>query len=281
MNIKYLALTLLTTSAYAGIFGPDSRLETRETMPSEFLELARSSAALVPKENTIKVEGGLKALGTPLSRLNFCEDIAFSEQRIVANCSASLIAPDIILTAAHCFDSKINRGCKDYSIVFDYVKDSTLEDEFFFPDENVYNCKEILYNVFDTRYFTEDLALIKLDRVVKGRTPIQIEKGPLNAGDELIMIGHPLGIFQKYVDGGEILKVEKERLSFKHNLDTFSVNSGGPIFNPETKKQVGVLVRGTSPNQTKREGSDCYDWGVARDNDFIEGNLLHALPFNP
>ena len=92
-----------------------------------------------------------------------------------------------------------------------------------------------------------------------------------------MMIGYPLGISQKVVEDGKVLSVDKKNVSFKHTLDSFSVNSGSPIFSVDGK-QVGVLVRGTGPNLSEREGQSCSDWHVGGAKDYSEGNDLSRLP---
>lgn len=267
----FLALLVFPLVATAGVFDEDNRVDTIQA--SNFhQELARSVPALVQKHRIAKISADQFALtGTPMAEFNMCSDQPFVEEKNIANCSASLIADDLVLTAAHCFASK-GYECETYSVVFDYLSGSNTVSQ-----DQVYNCKEVVFSQFDLSIRGIDLAVIKLDRKVIGRKPIKLDlEASLKVGDPLSMIGYPLGISQKVVDTGEVLSIDPKNVSFKHNLDTFSVNSGGPIFNA-SGEQVGVLVRGTSENFTKAPGRTCQTWGVAKKSDYAEGNDLTAL----
>ncbi len=282
IGLALLCLNLcLSSSLQAGIFhGVDSRYESRLETTQEWSELSKSALALIHLSNMEKIEGGWFLTGRSLQDVGMCEDILFGDQKLIANCSASLVASDIVLTAAHCLNhpdnfSETSRfNCQNYAFVFDYSKKNDGSDPYFIPEENVFFCDEVLYHEFDTRYFTEDISYIRLDRKVEGRTPVDLSFSMPREGDELAMIGHPFGIFQKYMDGGFVTELFKDKQTFRAELDAYSVNSGGPIFDPYTMKQVGVLVRGSSSNMTMREGDSCYDWGIAREDDFTEGNFL-------
>lgn len=269
-----LLISLLSfLPVYGVLFEQDNRHEIHEA-PEDWQNLARSVPALVPREYMVRVEGGWQLTGIPLKNLGLCEDEPFSDQRIIANCSASLVGEDLILTAAHCLDDQRGRGCDDYAIVFDYRLDQ--DNPYFVAENQVYFCDEVLYHQFILD-FTEDIALLRLTQAPSDRKPIRVNPRELVEGDFLNMIGYPLGIFQKWVDFGEVTHVEPERMSFKHTLDTFSVNSGGPIFDGHTGEQVGVLVRGTGGNLS--DDGSCTRWREGQSFDFAEGNSLSHLPF--
>src|SRR5690606_21004735 len=98
------------------------------------------------------------------------------------------------------------------------------------------------------------MAMIKLTHDSHDRENIAVDiRKKLKINDELFMIGYPLGIYQKLVTSGNVTDVKPENVSFSHNLDSFSVNSGGPIFDKNSGKQVGVLVRGTGSNWSEKE----------------------------
>jgi V8-like Glu-specific endopeptidase len=270
--MKWLPLLFISLPLFAGVYGKDDREESRSpAVPALLREISLSVPAIV--ETRILIPEGDHFLpgGYSMERMNFCQEARFFGQEYLARCSSSLVGEDLVLTAGHCMDDDLKKWCQDYSVVFDYavgVGDKKI------AKENVYGCKEIIYRQF-VGAFDEDLALIRLNRKVEGRTPIAISHDVLAVGEQLTMIGYPLGIPQKVVDDGNVTAINTGKYSFRHKLDTFSSNSGGPIFNTRGE-QVGVLVRGTGPNQSPIEGKKCYDWGTDTDKDFAEGNtLLH------
>ncbi len=254
----------------AVIHGNDDRRETDDPgTPALLSELALSSPMIVEKKRLISKGDHYEPQGTPLSRIGFCREARFSEQQSVARCSSSLVGEDLILTAGHCVDEDLKRWCSEYSVVFDFKTGNNKE----ISKENVYHCKEVVYRVFEEP-FGEDLSLIRLTRKVTGRKPIMISK-TLLPGEKLSMIGYPLGIPQKIVDDGEVTMTGPLKYSFRHTVDSFSCNSGGPLFNTRGE-QVGVLVRGTGQDFSNPENRKCYDWTPGKSSDYTEANsLLH------
>lgn len=271
--MKYLFLLLLSPAVFGSIFNTDSRYEAQLEGTAEVNERARSVPAIF-RNNALKkrADGDFDSINWSSNNLGFCSDARFAGQPHLANCSASLIAPDIVLTAAHCIGD-LGLTCDDYKIVFDFAMGENLE---VFAKENVYECVEVLYYNFDQTLASDDIAIVKLGRKVYDRQPIAISKKSLSIKQNLSMIGYPLGLPQKADDDGEVTAIDSKNISFKHNLDTFSCNSGGPIFNHEGD-QVGVLVRGTGANQTTRTNDQCQDWSVASSSDYAEANSLRHL----
>lgn len=266
----FFILSLVSLGAHAGIFGADDRAEALvET------DLARATPALVRKSMLDFTDGMYRAKQSGLEGMGLCQDVRFMGQPTLANCSASLIAPDLVLTAAHCLEDYTTRQgrCDQYHVVFDYAQDG--ETRAFRPDQ-VYGCKKIEYYRYDEWNDREDLAIIRLDRQVTDRTPIKLNFSPVKVGSALSLLGYPLGLPLKSVSDGTVTAVNAEKLSFRHTLDTFSCNSGGPVFN-DVGEQVGVLVRATTPNMDLRPGTTCYDWGRANEKDWSEANSISHL----
>jgi V8-like Glu-specific endopeptidase len=268
--MKAILFLLFTLPALAVIHGNDDRRESTDSGTTALLsELALSSPAIVENIKLISQGDHFKTNGMPLAKVGFCPDARFANQESLVRCSSSLIGEDLILTAGHCVDDDLKKWCAEYSVMFDYTSTHSQT----IPKENVYGCKEVLYRVFKEP-FGEDLAIIRLSRKVPGRKPIAIARS-LIPGEKLSMIGYPLGIPQKVVDDGEVTRLGPLKYSFRHNVDSFSCNSGGPLFNTRGE-QVGVLVRGTGSNYSFPENRKCYDWTRANSNDYTEANsLLH------
>lgn len=275
--LSLLVTLLVSSSTHASIFGQDDRIDTINA-DSQMQSLARSVPALIQKKNMKALPNGkFELMGKKLSDFGFCSDETFAEEKQIANCSASFIGKNKILTAAHCLD-KETYACETYNVVFDYKRSSIpMAGAHTVDKSQVYSCKKIIYYKFDQTMASEDLAVIELDRDVVGRSPIELDlKASLKVNDPLLMIGYPLGISQKVVTDGRVVKLDKKNVSFRHNLDTFSVNSGGPIFRADGT-QVGVLVRGTGPNFNNRDGEPCARWHIDSGDGFADGNDLSPL----
>lgn len=264
----------ISLSVFAGISGNDDREESRGSgVPALLRDLSLSVPAIVEKKFLIPSGNNFIPQGYSMEKMGFCPDVRFSGQQYLARCSSSLIGEDLVLTAGHCIDDDLKKWCRDYAVVFDYadgVGDKLVD------KKNVFNCKEVIYRKFEGA-FDEDLALIRLERKVPQREIIPVSKNPVTVGIPLSMIGYPMGISQKIVDDGSVTRIGPDKYSFRHKLDTFSSNSGGPLFNSDGE-QVGVLVRGTGPNQKDVPGKSCYDWGVDKESDYAEANSLLHLP---
>jgi hypothetical protein len=159
---------LLISNSFAVIMGNDDRIDTVNS-PVQYQLLGQSVAALIQKKNvTENSDGSFSLKGPKLIDRGFCSNERFSNESIIANCSASLIAPNKILTAAHCFTNGYD--CQTYSAVFDYQNDQeNISFEKKLDKNSVYNCKSIDYYDFDTKNPSIDLAVITLDRDVENR----------------------------------------------------------------------------------------------------------------
>jgi hypothetical protein len=156
-----------------------------------------------------------------------------------------LIAEDVVATAGHVVYT--DAGSSSYStflgsvyFVFDYVMESEGRVKTTYDDSEVYEGREVLTPCWGAG---ADWALIRLDSVVTGRTPLEYrEGGQVSKGDSVYMIGHPDGMPQKY-SGKAVVLENTPCSSFLADLDTRPFNSGSPVFNAETHVVEGILVR--------------------------------------
>lgn len=265
--MKYiLALTtlaVLSQTALASnksmevVYGPDNRQDIYQVRNSQHLQLAQSTAAMI---NARQFQKSAKPnffdlIGTQsLERaMNICPTEAFSQQQIAPNCSGFLVAPDVIVTAGHCYKSQgtPEQVCKSFAWVFDYnMKSPTHNPTRDIPVSNIYLCKQVVAAQLDQRM---DFAVIKLDRPVVGRLPLKFRTaGKVSDRAQLLVIGHPTGLPTKVAAGAKVTK-NSDPTKFSTTLDTFAGNSGSAVFDAATGLVEGILIQGrTDYNVSQR-----------------------------
>lgn len=249
MILLFLLLLMQLASADPKvIYGEDNRRDVfTETNPL-FKKIALSTAALIGHEN-LQTKGALVTIsGRSLKDVfKMCDDQRFKNQPVGAHCSGTLIAPDIIMTAGHCYESG-NNECKNSSWVFDYKTTKENQGSVTVSESSVYHCSEVI-TIINDPFNKADHALIRLDRPVTGRDPIKFQRAPVKVDDDVLLIGHPLGLPTKIADGAKITEVTK--YSFLTNTDSFTINSGSGLFNPHTGEAIGILSSGAMDLETK------------------------------
>jgi len=223
------------------IYGADDRIDLHQTKDSRLLKLADSTVALFAAMQVAN-RGPLAGLHTkPYGQtLQLCHDEPFYDQESGPYCSGALIAPDIVATAGHCVEDEAD--CHRIKFVFGFAVKKKGELPYEVPSKDVYDCGRLLGR--EQTKDGVDWALVKLDRAVKGRAPLKLNRnGALANKTPLFVIGHPAGLPAK-IAGGASVRDASPAGHFTADLDTYGGNSGSPVFNAKTGLVEGLLTRG-------------------------------------
>jgi len=232
------------------IYGEDNRLDIYEINNPLLLDYARSSVAIFRNRKLIKEGDTYKIKARPFKQvLGLCEGERFREQKIAADCSGALVGIDLVLTAGHC----VRDTCSNKHYVFDYSFRIDNMNPYEVPAKNVYYCSKIIAREF---LGGRDYAIVQLDRPVVNRKILPIsKKANIAIGEQLFMIGYPSGLPAKFADGAYVRDISNENY-FVTNTDSYSSNSGSPIFNKWTGEIEGVLASGEDDFE-KPAGKQC------------------------
>ncbi|MBD64394.1 MAG: hypothetical protein CME62_04260 [Halobacteriovoraceae bacterium] len=246
-----LAISLtLTQAAFSSdkseqiIYGVDNRIETYQASYTQ-KKLAHSTAGMVETVKLVKTKD--KVMLPPISikkEMGLCEDEKFSDQPSSVICSGFLVGPNLLVTAGHCVPNQAR--CNEVSFVFDYkIEADSRKADMLVSKNKVFKCNKVIEAKLQGRgNSARDYALIKLDRVVPGRSALKIRsKSKIADNSNLLVIGHPSGLPQKIASGARVFS-NTSPYFFKTNLDTFGGNSGSAVFNTKTLEVEGILVRG-------------------------------------
>ena len=238
-----LASLLVTTSVFAQnkvIYGDDNRVDVFESTNSAFVELSKSTAAMIAGSSLKTVKGEVEISGSTLQARGICAKERFSKQISAANCSGFLVSENIMVTAGHCI--KDAADCASYKWVFDYKVDAADQGKVTVQSSSVYSCTKILARKLDN-FGKDDYAMFEIDRKVTDRRPLSFRKtGKVAKGDAIVVIGHPTGLPTKIADGANVRSLSGKY--FTANLDTYGGNSGSAVINVKTSEVEGILVRG-------------------------------------
>lgn len=243
------------------IYDEDNRLDMVETLNAKYIELSRSTAAQI--DNAILVhtysKDNYRVVAQTLQQIGICPTERFSHQVAGARCSGFLVGKDLLVTAGNCV--KNLEDCANYSWVFGYEVKTTADVSVTVSSENIFHCKEILTRSLDNAT-RDDFALIRLDREVKNRNPLNFRRtGVISDDANVFVIGHPIGLPTKVADGAKVRNNQPEKY-FVTNLDTYGGNSGSAVFNADTFEVEGIFARGEddfvyNPNTNCSESKVC------------------------
>lgn len=225
------------------VYGKDDRQDLYQVKDAQLRKLAASTMALVDTADlvheksarTVDYKLRTKVYG---EEEGLCPDEKFRAQPTGAFCSGFLVGPDIVLTAGHCIHTE--KDCRDTSFIFDFSFQQKNSSPEVVSENNVYSCAEIIHTISGKP--KPDFAVIRLDRPVAGREPLELASAAPSASDTLVAIGHPMGLPTKVAGGGRLREVKEN--SFVADLDTFAGSSGSAVLSGESGRVVGILVSG-------------------------------------
>jgi hypothetical protein len=240
----------LEPSAPAGIaqlpliYGEDDRVEALA------FEGLSSLLALLPRD---ALEAPADAGGVPSfgERQGACEGERFSNQPALAQCTGVLIAPDLVLTAAHCFDAV--ESCRDFLYARNYQLDAAGR----LPaveDLSVFECEASLL-VMNTTFLDErelDFAVIRLSEPVPDPALPPLRSLPPLPGEVVTTVGTSGGLPMK-ATRGVVLGVRAQGDYFDLSGDLYVGGSGSGVFD-DAGALLGIHVRGGADFERAPEG---------------------------
>jgi len=248
-GIGFLALVTLffqIPSAFAVIYGADDRREAPMNETSRAIGMILNGSiehedtypAPFPVAEGLRFLTQVKVAPHDLRR--------FIDQPRVGDCTSFLVGPDLMMTAGHCIQSA--EECRNTQVVFDFFKPEITTKSVTIPSSSIYRCAELVDQNFSaSETHPNDYAIFRLDRPVHERTPLSLSDAPITTllNHPVSTLGFPRGVFMKATDHGQVLALDSGNASFRTNLDTFSGNSGSPIFDDTTGKVIGILISGS------------------------------------
>lgn len=230
-------LLIVTQAVFGAIFGIDDRQDW-DDWDQNTKKLAQSVSALIPKENLHNTGQGFvlkEEEPTYGEHYGLCPGVRFFKQKNPSYCTAFLIAPMTLLTAAHCLNEN---NLNDFYLVFNYIAVHNETRTHYEMDE--------VYEISKVKSLKEiDLAIITVNKNIPFEPLLfDIRDNPF-LNEEVWMIGTPHGLPLKMSRNSTVQKqiFSDPILYFEADLDAFGGNSGSPVFNT-SGEVLGIYVVG-------------------------------------
>jgi hypothetical protein len=132
--------------------------------------------------------------------------------------------------------------CTGKALAFGYVDNNVVS------CANMYACRGVVDWRWDE---TGDWAVVRVDRVVQGVTPLIVNySGTVPATAELMTIGYPFGLAEMVAGNGMVHSLPSSGSGFfTTTLDAFMGNSGSPVINVATGVVEGIHSGNAFPSQ--------------------------------
>jgi S1-C subfamily serine protease len=224
------------------IYGIDNRKDLYQVKSNRVQAIANAVVALVKTTDLKRQNDGSYSLATEQysEAYQLCGSEPFVSQPIGCFCSGFLVAPDIVTTAGHCVKNQADLA--NIRFVFGFRMSDAEQARTNFPADDVYAGAKLIGR--QLAQDGTDWALVRLDRPAVGHKPVKFRtNGKIGNTQSLFVIGHPCGLPQKYAPGARV-RDNAPGPFFIANLDTYGGNSGSPVFNTNSGRVEGILVRG-------------------------------------
>jgi hypothetical protein len=231
------------------IYGVDDRLQSYQITDADEQAALGAVVGQVAKRWVTRKNDGTYQVDTSLSlrdTMGVCSSEPFADEPASMECSGVLVGPDLVATAGHCVSTS---NCSKKAYIFGFRMDSANTVRSRVAANDYYTCAAVTHRSTGSA----DYALVRLDRPVVGHTPAQVASGAPSVGDPLVLMGHPEGLPVKIAGGATVKNVSSK--TFGANTDSYSGNSGSPVFNENTWEVEGLLVNGNT-DFVRRGG--CY-----------------------
>lgn len=264
MKLFLLLIMGISLEARSAVYDNDNRQEVFSA-PQSIQNLAKSVLGRFPLDSLTTKGENYEVSSVTLSekhRSN-CSSVKFSEQRIGPNCTGFLVGKNIAITAGHCI--KDDFDCSQFYWGFDFLYKKANDQSFLkLAKNNVYRCQKILARKYEHNE-GNDYTIFQLDRNVTDRLPLELDFTDKNLQETPIFtLGHPSGLPMKYTNSG-IVHTNFEKV-FYSNLDTFGGNSGGPVFDENSLKVIGIVSMGNA-DYVWNSGNSCKIIKVCKNGD--------------
>ncbi len=157
--------------------------------------------------------------------------------------SGYLVAADAVLTCWHGWEH-FNAGPQ--VAIFDYAARSPCDQPVELAEESVVQVRADPWVLppADQRgdAAAGDWVILRLARALHGRASPAVSTGLARPGDAVYTLGHPCGLPLKLAADAQVLTAEAD--TFHTDLDTYSGNSGSPVFDAATHALLGIVVEG-------------------------------------
>lgn len=172
----------------------------------------------------------------------------FKNELCLAKGTAFLVGKQLVLTAAHCIIDKSSKAISSKKVdklrvLFGFHMQSAEEVQTKFESKDVYRIDAVWQHCYKDR--ETDWALLKLDREVEGRDPLNVaasQKIPVDT--TVYMLGYPSGLPLKLTLNGRVKK-DHPRI-FEAALNAYQGNSGSPVLENVTGRLCGMLFNGNN-----------------------------------